>query len=738
MANNTIREKKRKTDTLQKLSSYLESISKPVAYPQLFKALRIRKDANRQAKVTAAVNALVREGRLVQTPDGKFKPRMKGVEITGSIDMTGSGFAYVESEQSDVDIFVPPRALNHALHGDTVKVFVRQTPRRLEGDVVEIVKRARMEFVGVLRRSKHGAVVIPDSRHMHVDITIPAEHVGKAQDGQKVLAYITGWPAKARQPTGKVADVFGNPGENNAEMHAILAEYGLPYKFDPAVESAADEVQDSIKKELPKRRDFRKTTTLTIDPTDAKDFDDALSLRRLRGGRYELGVHIADVAHYVTPDSVIDKEAMRRATSVYLVDRTVPMLPERLCNGLCSLRPKEEKLCFSVVFELDKDANVLAQWFGKTVIKSDCRFTYEEVQDIIDSGKGSFSEEILALHALAQRLRAARFENGSVGFERAEARFDIDKNGKPIGVYFREDTPSHQLVEEFMLLANRSVAEFVGKPQGRAKPKTFVYRIHESPNEQKLYNLSHVAQQLGYKANFGKGAAISRKLNALLSEVRGSKAQNLLETLALRCMAKARYSTANVGHYGLAFGCYTHFTSPIRRYPDIMVHRLLERYLEGGKSVKADDYEALCKRSSQMEGQAADAERASIKYKMAEYMQDKIGKEYSGTVSGVTERGIYVEINENKIEGMVLLRSLRQDFFFFDEDNYRAVGRRTGKTYTLGDAVRIRVSSVNMEKKQLDYLLLEDNDEEDGELGVANDAKRVQRKKSGRRSQKKP
>jgi ribonuclease R len=732
-----MRGKKRKTDILQKLSFYLESISKPFSYPQLFKSLRIRKDANQQAKVTAAVNVLVRDGRLVQMPDGTYKPRMKGVELTGTIDMTGSGFAYVESEQSEIDIFVPPHALNHALHGDTVKVFVHQTPRRLEGDVVEIVNRARAEFVGVLRKSKHGAIVIPDSRHMHVDITIPAEHVGNAQDGQKVLARIIDWPAKARQPIGKIADVLGNPGDNNAEMHAILAEYGLPYRFDPEVEIAADEVQDDIKKELSKRRDFRKTTTLTIDPKDAKDFDDALSLRRLRNGHYEIGVHIADVTHYVTPDSVIDKEAVRRATSVYLVDRTVPMLPERLSNGLCSLRPKEEKLCFSVVFELDKEANVLARWFGKTVIKSDCRFTYEEVQDIIDSGRGNFSEEILVLHQLAQHLRAARFENGSVGFERAEARFDIDKNGKPIGVYFREDTPSHQLVEEFMLLANRSVAEFVGKPEGKAKPKTFVYRIHESPNEQKLYNLSHVAQQLGYKVNFGKGTAISHKLNALLSEVRGSKAQNLLETLALRCMAKAHYSTSNAGHYGLAFGYYTHFTSPIRRYPDIMVHRLLERYLEGGKSVEVNDYEALCKHSSQMEGQAADAERASIKYKMAEYMQDKIGKEYSGTISGVTDRGIYVEINENKIEGMVLLRSLRKDFFFFDEDNYRVVGRRTGKTYTLGDAVRIKVSNVNMEKKQLDYLMLEVDDEEDSEQEVEANVKKERKKKSGRRSQKK-
>lgn len=728
-----MRGKKHKTNILQKLNLYLESISRPFTYSQLVKQLRIQKDGNRQAQVAAAVDALVKEGRLVLTPDGSYKPRMNGVEITGTVDMTGSGFAYVESDQSEVDIFVPPHALNHALHGDTVRVFVRKTPRRPEGDVVEVLKRARTEFVGVLKKLKHGAVVTPDSRHMHVDIAIPGKYLGEAKDGQKVLAAIVDWPAKDRQPTGRIADILGNPGENNAEMHAILAEYGLPYKFDPAVESAANQVQDDVKKELPRRRDFRKVTTLTIDPKDAKDFDDALSLRRLRGGRFEVGVHIADVTHYVTPDSAIDREAVRRATSVYLVDRTVPMLPERLSNGLCSLRPKEEKLCFSAVFELDKNANIVEKWLGKTVIKSDCRFTYEEVQDIIDSEKGSFGEEILTLHRLAQQLRAARFENGSVGFERAEARFDIDKNGKPIGVYFREDTPSHQLVEEFMLLANRSVAEYVGKPAGRAKPKTFVYRIHENPNEQKLHNLSHVAQQLGYRVSFGKGEAISRKLNTLLSDVRGSKAQNLLETLALRCMAKARYSTSNAGHYGLAFTHYTHFTSPIRRYPDIMVHRLLERYLAGEKSAKADDCEALCKHSSYMEGQAADAERASIKYKMAEYMQDKIGLEYSGTISGVTDRGIYVEIDENKIEGMVLLRSLREDFFFFDEENYRVVGRRTGKTYTLGDAVRIRVSSVNMEKKQLDYLMLENDGEQNDEPVV----RAEQKKKSNRRSRKK-
>jgi ribonuclease R len=562
---------------------------------------------------------------------------------------------------------------------------------------------------------------------MHLDITIPDSQLGEAQNGQKVLVSITEWAAGAKQPKGKIVDVLGNPGENNAEMHAILAEYGLPYKFEPAVEEAAEKIASSIAEELPRRRDFREVTTLTIDPKDAKDFDDALSLQKLPNGRYEVGVHIADVTHYVTHDSTVDKEAVNRATSVYLVDRTVPMLPERLSNGLCSLRPKEEKLCFSAVFEMDEEANIVSRWFGKTVIMSDHRFNYEEVQDIIDSGNGNYCDEIITLHTLAQQLRTERFNNGSVGFERAEARFDIDKNGKPIGVYFREDTPSHQLVEEFMLLANRSVAQHIGKPTGKSKPKTFVYRIHENPNEQKLQNLSHVAQQLGYKVNFGKGKSISRELNSLLEEARGSKAQNLLETLALRCMAKAHYSTKNTGHYGLAFEYYTHFTSPIRRYPDMMVHRLLERYLEDGQSANADEYELLCKHASKMEGLAAEAERASIKYKMAEYMQDKIGQEYAGVISGVTDRGIYVEIRENKIEGMALLRTLKDDYFYFDEENYRVVGRRTGKTYTLGDAVRIKVDRVNMEKKQLDYRLIED--EEVSEEPVAAKKERRSRKK---------
>ncbi|MDR1225705.1 MAG: ribonuclease R [Prevotellaceae bacterium] len=701
------RRKYQRIDVLQRLMAYLGNVVKPFTFTQAVKSIRAT-DGNDKQKVAAAIEVLVAQGRLSRLSDNKYRTREKGVEMIGKLDMTGMGYAFLVSDTSENDVFIPPQALNRALHGDTIRVFVRQTRRRPEGEVMGILERARSEFAGVLRPNPSGsAFVLPDSRHMHQDIYVPADSMNGAKNGDKVVVSIADWPEDSKNPVGKIVDILGRPGENNAEMHAILAEYGLPYRFDSAVEEAAEKVTDDIEKELPNRRDFRGVTTLTIDPKDAKDFDDAISLRKLENGLWEIGVHIADVTHYVKRDSIIDKEAVRRATSVYLVDRTVPMLPERLSNELCSLRPNEEKLCFSAVFEIDENSEVHSQWFGRTVIRSIFRFNYEEVQDIIDCGKGNYAEEIMQLHKLAQQFRAARFKLGSVGFERAEARFDIDKNGKPVGVYFREDTPSHQLVEEFMLLANRSVAERVGKiPQGR-KAKTFVYRIHDNPNEQKLANFSHVANQLGHKVNFGKGKTISIELNRLLEEVRGAKEQNLLETLALRCMAKAVYSTKNVGHYGLAFDYYTHFTSPIRRYPDMMVHRLLQRYLEGGSSANAEEYEALCKHSSQREQLAADAERASIKYKMAEYMQDKIGMEYDGVISGVTDRGIYVEINENKIEGMVMLRTLKQDFFYFDEENYRVVGRQSGKTYTLGDPVRIRVDRVNMEKRQLDYLMIE-------------------------------
>jgi ribonuclease R len=702
--------KQQRKDVLQRLMSYVNNTYNSFTYNQLLKSLRIT-DGNDKQKISAAIEALIAQGRLTRTSDGKLKPKQKGFEVTGRVDMTGSGFAFVECDDCDTDIFIPPNALNTALHGDLVRVFARETKRRPEGEIIEILERARSTFAGVLSLHGKNGFVDPDSRHMHTDIFVPEENMGNAQDGDKVLVTITEWPTSVKSPVGKITDILGKPGENNAEMHAILAEYGLPYKFEKKVEDAAEKVVDDIESELPNRRDFRDIITLTIDPKDAKDFDDALSIRNVGKNKWEVGVHIADVTHYVTPDSTIDKEAVKRATSVYLVDRTVPMLPERLSNGLCSLRPNEEKLCFSVVFEMDEEGNVLSKWFGKTVIKSDNRFTYEEVQDIIDYGKGNYGDEILRLHDLAQKLRAERFKNGSVGFERAEARFDIDKDGRPVGVYFREDSTSHQLIEEFMLLANRSVAERVGKVDSGKKAKTFVYRIHDKPNEQKLENFGHIALQFGHKVSFGKGKNVSKELNRLLTEIKGTKEENLLETLALRSMAKAIYSTNNIGHYGLAFDYYTHFTSPIRRYPDMMVHRLLLQYLNKGKSADEKEYEELCKHSSQMEQLAADAERASIKYKMAEYMLDKVGFEFDGIISGVTDKGIYVEINENKIEGMVLLRTLKEDFFYFDEDNYRVVGRKTGKMYTLGDAVRIKVDKVNMEKKQLDYLMLEDIEE---------------------------
>ncbi|MDR0419742.1 MAG: ribonuclease R, partial [Prevotellaceae bacterium] len=650
--------KQRRKDVLQRLTSYVNNTYSSFTYNQLLKSLRIT-DGNDKQKISTAIEVLIAQGRLTRTSDGKLKPKRKGFEVVGRVDMTGSGFAFVECDDCDVDIFIPPNALNTALHGDLVRVFARETRRRPEGEIIEILERARSTFAGVLSLHGKNGFVDPDSRHMHTDIFIPGENMGNAQDGDKVLVAITEWPTSVKGPVGEITDILGKPGENNAEMHAILAEYGLPYKFEKKVEDAAEKVADDIESELPHRRDFRDIITLTIDPKDAKDFDDALSIRNVSKNKWEVGVHIADVTHYVTPGSIIDKEAVKRATSVYLVDRTVSMLPERLSNGLCSLRPNEEKLCFSVVFEMDKEGNVLSKWFGKTVIKSDNRFTYEEVQDIIDCGKGNYGDEILRLHDLAQKLRAERFKNGSVGFERAEARFDIDKDGRPIGVYFREDSTSHQLIEEFMLLANRSVAERVGKVDSGKKAKTFVYRIHDKPNEQKLENFGHIALQFGHKVSFSKGKNVSKELNRLLTEIKGTKEENLLETLALRSMAKAIYSTNNIGHYGLAFDYYTHFTSPIRRYPDMMVHRLLLQYLNKGKSANEKEYEELCKHSSQMEQLAADAERASIKYKMAEYMQDKIGFEFDGIISGVTDKGIYVEINENKIEGMVLLRTLK-------------------------------------------------------------------------------
>ena len=648
-------------------------------------------------------------------------------ELKGVVSLTRDGVGFVTVEGQEDDIFVKPGKLRGALNGDTVKVVVskHKSGLRREGEVVYIVERSPKPHIGVLIVRGRQVWAIVESARMPYDIRIPLEDgeelptIGgkKAANGMKVAVLVTDWPRKSAEPLGKIVDVLGMPGENDTEMHAILAEFNLPYRFEPEVEEAAKKIPDTITPaEISRRKDYRKITTFTIDPADAKDFDDALSLLKLPNGNYEVGVHIADVTHYVKPGGIVDKEAYNRATSVYLVDRTIPMLPETLSNNLCSLGPGADKLCYSAIFEMDAKANVKEAWFGRTVINSDQRFNYEQVQEIIEGGDGPLKDEIMTLHGLAQILRKNRFAKGAINFERPEMKVEIDEAGRPVNVYQKISKESNFLVEEFMLLANRSVAEFVAKKSGFKNP-TMVYRIHESPNADKLGGLRSFANNFGYKMGSTETAKLaSKSLNALLGEVKGKPEANAIEMLALRAMARACYSTDNVGHYGLAFPFYTHFTSPIRRYPDMMVHRLLTHYLEafnsGHKLEKMPDkatYEQWCEYSSAREQVATDAERASIKYKLTEFMQDKIGQEFDGTVSGVTEWGMYVEIEPSKVEGMVSLKAIKEDYFVFDEEKYRVVGRHSGKTFTLGDKVRVRVLRASMEQKQIDYELILDD-----------------------------
>lgn len=561
----------------------------------------------------------------------------------------------------------------------------------------------------MVKLSERFAFFIPDDRKMMHDIFIPISELNGAKNGIKAVAEITDWPTEAKNPIGRIKHVLGAQGENDTEMNAILAEYGFPLSFPAEVEHEAEAISGVISEhEIAKRRDFRNITTFTIDPFDAKDFDDALSFKQLDNGNYEVGVHIADVSHYIAPDSALDKEALERATSVYLVDRVIPMLPERLSNGLCSLRPKEEKLCFSAVFELDENAYVINEWYGKTVIYSDRRFTYEEVQEVIENKAGEFVDEILKLNALAYKLRERKFKNGAISFEATEIKFKLDEHGKPTGVYVKERKDAHKLIEDFMLLANRKVAEHVSK-MGKGKHKyTFVYRAHDSPKPDALANFAQFAARFGYKVNTKSDKETAKSLNFLMEDVEGKKEQNVLTQLAIRSMAKAIYTTKTSSHYGLAFDHYTHFTSPIRRYPDVMVHRLLFHYLNGGQSANAEHYEKLCSHSSQMEKKAADAERASIKYKQAEYLKDQVGNMFTGIISGVTEWGMYVEIIENKCEGMIRLRDISDDFYTLDEKNYAIIGQRKKKIYQLGDEVQIRVKNVDLTKKQIDFSLVQD------------------------------
>ncbi len=683
----------------------------PQNYKQIAAALNVHDDDARRV-ILEILKEEAFAGNLKETAPGKFQLLELNTFVEGKVDLTNDGSAFIITDDPDEnDIYVAPRKLKNALNGDRVKVYVyaKSKGKRKEGEVIEIIKRLKTVFTGIVKLSEKFAFFVPDDRKMMHDIFIPLADLNGAKNGIKAVAEITDWPTDAKNPVGRIKQVLGAQGENNTEMNAILAEYGFPTSFPKEVEDESEAIPDVISEaEIAGRRDFRNVLTMTIDPADAKDFDDAISFRKMDNGNYEVGVHIADVAHYIIPDSALDKEAFERGTSVYLVDRVIPMLPERLSNGLCSLRPKEDKLCFAAVFEMDEQAHIITEWFGKTIIHSDRRFAYEEVQEIIEAKEGEYSEEILMLNALAHKLRDAKFKNGAISFETTEVKFKLDDTGKPIGVYVKERKDAHKLIEDFMLLANRKVAEYVSK-MGKGKRKyTFVYRAHDSPNPETLGNFAQFAARFGYRISMKSDREIARSLNYLMTDVEGKKEQNVLTHLAIRSMAKAIYTTKTSSHYGLAFDHYTHFTSPIRRYPDVLVHRLLFHYLNGGQSANAEHYEQLCAHSSAMEKKAADAERASIKYKQAEYLKDNVGSIYNGIISGVTEWGMYVEIIENKCEGMIRLRDISDDFYTLDEKNYAIIGQRKKKVYQLGDEVRIKVKNVDLTKKQIDFSLVQD------------------------------
>jgi len=732
-----------RSELAKRLLSLLDqSNGKAFSLKQIIKKLGLKKKED--IKITGqVVDELVESERLLESKAGSYKSNKPEEEVTGVVDHVSSRFAYVKVNPEEPDIYIKGRDLGSAVDGDTVQVVVFPTRHgeHPEGKITKVLKRARNRFVGRIEVSQNFAFVVADARKIHTDFFIYPENIHGARSGDKVIVEVTSWAEEERKPEAKVIEILGKAGENEAEIHSIMAEFELPFRFPEMVIRESEKIPDDItEEEISRRWDFRDVTTFTIDPEDAKDFDDALSFRKLENGNYEIGVHIADVTHYIQPNSILDQEAFDRATSVYLVDRTVPMLPERLSNELCSLRPREDKLTFAAVFEMDENARIKKEWFGRTVIHSDMRFSYEEAQLVLEQGQGILAEELRILNDLAKKLRKERFSKGAVNFETTEVKFKLDHQGKPLAVIPKIRKDAHKLIEEFMLLANKQVATFVYNHKKAKEKNTFVYRIHDFPDPEKVKDFSIFARQFGHKMNIDENS-ISSSLNKLMNQIEGKPEQNILEQLAIRTMAKAKYSTDVKGHFGLAFKHYTHFTSPIRRYPDMMVHRLLQHYIDNGKQLNKNEYEDKCVHSSEREKRAADAERASIKYKQVEFMALAEKKPFEGLISGVTEWGIYVEIIETKCEGMIRMADLTDDFYEFDEKNYRLVGRRRNKVFTLGDKVMVRVKKTDIDKRLIDLVLAEGNDKEadddDGEFDfnkfIKTQKKSTSRSKSRRR-----
>ena len=694
------------------LQEFNKDPKKILNYKEIANKLNIS-EANGRNQIIKKLEELKGQDKIEEISRGKYIIKEQNHYYNGIVDITSRGNAYVICEDLEHDIYIPSRNLNRALNNDLVKVYVynRRKNKKQEGDIVEIIKRDKKDFVGVFQKNKNFGFVIPDDPKMYSDIFISESKINDAKNGDKVLVELKDWPNNSKNPFGEIQLVLGKPGDHNTEIHSILLEYGLPYTFPKEVEDFAKELPLDISiEEISKRRDIRDVLTFTIDPKDAKDFDDALSFKILKNGNYEIGIHIADVSHYVKENTILEDEAYQRATSVYLVDRVVPMLPEILSNNVCSLRPNEEKLAFSAIFEMDEKGYVLNDWFGRTVILSDKRFTYEEAQEIIDAedDKNDIDQAISKLDILAKIIRKKRMQHGAISFDKTEVKFELDKNYNPIGVFVKETNDSNKLIEEFMLLANRKVAEFIGKKKKQNNPeKTFIYRIHDEPNIDKLALLQGIIKKFGYKINTESKKSTSESLNKLLADVHGKSESNMIETLTIRSMSKAIYSTENIGHYGLAFDYYTHFTSPIRRYPDVMVHRLLQHYLDGGKSPKIEVFEEKCKHSSEREFMASRAERDSIKYMQVKYMQDHKDMKFKGVISGVTEWGIYVEIIENKCEGMIRVKDIKNDYYIFDEKQYALVGQANKNLYQLGDEVTVMVKHTDLERKHLDFSLIE-------------------------------